>query len=450
MTGPELHTLAQVFTERLLNSAAEGMIVAGVAGLLLRLAGRQSASTRFAIWFSTLLAIVALPFFSGFAHSPVSAAHLQGGITLSSSWAFYLFAAWACIAGLLLIRLCVGLWRLRQFRDHCSDVNLAGLNPAAAEVLRDFGARNRVKLCVSSEVAAPSVIGFLRPAIIFPCWLLPQLSPEELKVILPHELAHLRRGDPWTNLAQKIVTALFFFHPAVWWIDNRLTLEREMACDDVVLAQSANPKAYASFLISFAEKLQNARGLQLAQALVTRMHQMSLRVAQILDAERPRHSGFWKPVLRLSTVLLLLVVGTAPFVPQFVAVRNQPQPQSQQDQTAKEEAQSVSPTENANSTIAAPVVLSPTFAKKIRAIPAVFTPRAAAIPLRRARVPGKALTMRAKAVPAKPPVPEETFFIVQTTQYDSSGPRVWTLCIWTVKGGTLAAKPLESAIFLSI
>ena len=63
MTAPELHTLAQVFTERLLNSAAEGMIVAGVAGLLLRLAGRQSASTRFAIWFSTLLAIVALPFF---------------------------------------------------------------------------------------------------------------------------------------------------------------------------------------------------------------------------------------------------------------------------------------------------------------------------------------------------------------------------------------------------
>ena len=178
-----------------------------------------------------------------------------------------------------------------------------------------------MKLCVSSEVAAPSVIGFLRPAIIFPCWLLPQLSPEELKVILPHELAHLRRGDPWTNLAQKIVTALFFFHPAVWWIDNRLTLEREMACDDVVLAQSASPKAYASFLISFAEKLQNARGLQLAQALVTRMHQMSLRVAQILDAERPRHSGFWKPVLRLSTGLLLLVFGTAPYVPQFVAVQ---------------------------------------------------------------------------------------------------------------------------------
>jgi hypothetical protein len=65
-------------------------------------------------------------------------------------------------------------------------------------------------------------------------------------------------------------------------------------------------------------------------------------------------------------------------------------------------------------------------------------------------VPGKALAMRAKAVPAKPSVPEETFFIVQTTQYDSTGPGVWTLCIWKVNGGTLAAKPLESAIVLRI
>ena len=61
-------------------------------------------------------------------------------------------------------------------------------------------------------------------------------------------------------------------------IVNRLTLEREMACDDIVLAQTASPRAYASSLISFVEKLQNARGLALAQALVSRMRHMSLRV----------------------------------------------------------------------------------------------------------------------------------------------------------------------------
>src|SRR5208282_4759507 len=107
-------------------------------------------------------------------------------------------------------------------------------------------------------------------------WLLPQLSAEEIRIILLHEFAHLRRWDDWTNLVQKIVKAIFFFHPAVWWIENRLTIEREMACDDAVVAQTSSPRAYASSLISFAEKLHSARTLALAQFLVSRMRQMSV------------------------------------------------------------------------------------------------------------------------------------------------------------------------------
>jgi hypothetical protein len=91
-----------------------------------------------------------------------------------------------------------------------------------------------------------------------------------------------------------------------------------MACDDMVLAQTASPRAYASFLISFAEKLQNARGLALAQALVSRMRQMSLRVAQILDSKTARTtprfgSRFWawaRACLRSSLVLLLTHRGS--------------------------------------------------------------------------------------------------------------------------------------------
>jgi len=255
MTVPDLQTLAQVFTGRLLNTAAEGVVLAGLVWVLLRLIGRRNSGTRFAIWFSALLAIVALPFFagSGFVASPsraLPAANLHGEIILSSSWAFYLFAAWGVVAGLLLLRLCVGLWRVHQIRRNCSEADISSLGPAIAETFRDFGSRRRVKLYVSSEVAVPAAIGFFQPSIVFPAWLLPQLAPEEVKVILLHELAHLRRWDDWTNLAQKIVKAVFFFHPAVWWIENRLTLEREMACDDVVLAQTASPRAYVSSLIS--------------------------------------------------------------------------------------------------------------------------------------------------------------------------------------------------------
>ena len=93
-----------------------------------------------------------------------------------------------------------------------------------------------------------------------------ELSTAELNSILIHELAHLRRWDDWTNLGQQILKALLFFHPAVWWIESKLALEREMACDDAVLAKTANPRGYAQCLISVAEKSFARRGLALAQA----------------------------------------------------------------------------------------------------------------------------------------------------------------------------------------
>src|SRR5260370_738296 len=233
-----------------------------------------------------------------------------------------MFVAWGVGAGLFLLRLGVGLWRVRGLLRNCSNVDLASIDPAIAAILRDLGSRRRVKLCASNEVAVPTAIGFFRPAIVFPAWLLPQLSAGEVKVILLHELAHLHRLDDWTNLFQKIVKAVFFFHPAVWWVEDRLTLEREMACDDMVLAQTS-PRDYASSLISFAEKLHSARGLTLAQALVSRMRHMSLRVTQILDAKRPSRTGLWQPVLGVTAGMLALVFTAAPYAPRFVAFQDQ-------------------------------------------------------------------------------------------------------------------------------
>src|SRR5260370_42459401 len=99
-------------------------------------------------------------------------------------------------------------------------------------------------------------------------------------------MAHLRRWDDWSNLTQKIVKAIFFFHPAVWWIERCLALEREMACDDLVVAHTANPGAYAASLVSLAEKVwaqkvPGGRALHLAQAVLRRGRQTSRLLAQI-------------------------------------------------------------------------------------------------------------------------------------------------------------------------
>jgi hypothetical protein len=158
-----------------------------------------------------------------------------------------------------------------------------------------------VSLCTSDRVQVPAAIGLVDPVVVIPTWMMDEVSSDELKQILLHELAHLRRRDDWTNLAQQVVKALFFFHPAVWWIEKKISLEREMACDDAVIAETARPRAYAECLQRMAEKTLVRRTLALAQAAFGRVRQTSMRVARILDASRPREKAqLWKAAVPLA------------------------------------------------------------------------------------------------------------------------------------------------------
>jgi Zn-dependent protease with chaperone function len=457
MTALQLQALAQVFAERVLNTAVPGMVLAGMVWILLRIAGRQNSGTRFAIWFSTLLAVVALPFLSGLgfggAHTlafPSAKQHRE--IILSSSWAYYLFAAWGAGAGLSLLGLSGGLWRVRQIRRRCVEVDLPTLDAEIGGILRGFKSRRTLKLCASSDVASPAAIGFFQPAIVFPAGLLSQLSVEEIKVILLHELAHLRRWDDWTNLGQKIVKALFFFHPAVWWIENRLTLEREMACDDIVLAHTTSPRAYASSLISFAEKLRYARGLALAQSLLSRVCQMSLRVTHILDARRPNRKGLGLPFLGVSAGLLALVLGAVPYAPRVVAFQSPSSTRRAQQvqlaqQAAKNEAAAGAADAARNGTVAANLAAD---LAQPRPTLAAFNPRTSVAPLRlKTMSPRRPLLMRARAERKDIPL-QETFVILQTSRYDASGSQVWTLCVWKIGGESRGEQQWESALVLSL
>lgn len=455
---PELQDLAPVFVERLLNTAAEGVVFAGFIRLLLCVIRRQNSRTRFVIWFCTLLAIVALPFLAG---SSFMAPHLRalppayarGQIMISSSWAFFLFVAWAVGSGFFLLRLSIGLWHVRRYRRNCSDLDPVSLHPEIARILRDFGSRRRVNLSLSNTAAVPAAIGFFQPAIVFPAWLLPRLSTEEIKLILLHELAHLRRWDDWTNVAQKIVKAVLFFHPAVWWIEHRLTLEREMACDDMVLAQAASPRAYASSLISFAEKLQGGRALALAQTLVGRMRQMSPRLVQILDEKQPRSTRLSRPVLGLSASVLAIVLGAVPYTPQIVAFRPQPAlSPARQVQMAQGTLNAADQSAKGAMTrsIEVPVALHPRFAARRRTISAAaFRPPPTMIPLHLKAAPQRPLAaMQAKASQHDFSV-QETIVILRTTQYDPSGPGIWTLCVWRIGGNNVDGRRWESDIFVS-
>ena len=103
------------------------------------------------------------------------------------------------------------------------------------------------------QVAAPVVFGVLRPIILLPPCLMAGCNVDQLEALLAHELSHIRRWDLLANLAQRVVEALLFFHPAVWYVSRRISIEREHACDDLVISTGWGPLDYCQALIGLAE-----------------------------------------------------------------------------------------------------------------------------------------------------------------------------------------------------
>jgi beta-lactamase regulating signal transducer with metallopeptidase domain len=445
--GLGLHgqALAQIFAERMLNSVVEGVAIALFGWIVLRALGRQSmgrqnASTRFAVRFLALVAVAGLPLFENItATSPASVA---GGshfaLHLPASWAFNMFVVWALVAAGGLVRIVFGLWQVHKLRQGCTVIPPTSLDASLRNTLEEFGCPRRVTLCTSTQVRVPTAIGFVKPAVIFPAWALKELSPLELNAVLLHELAHLRRWDDWTNLAQRILRALFFFHPAVWWIGRGLAIEREMACDDFVLAATSNPRAYAQCLVSVAEKTFLRRGLALAQAVVGRIQHTAERVSRILEADRLGASRIrikiWKPALALVAAFSAVCLISLPRAPKLVAFE-----QSLPSQSATFKA--------------APVLADDSAGAEAKVIPAAFhipvssaaqpSPTQSVSP--RPRNNGNNSSHRVvKLGPAAPQVlrtsaagsgnnsagMESVVLVLQTGQLDDSGQMVWNIQVW--------------------
>ncbi len=353
MNWLSVQTVAQISVERILHALPEGFLIALFAWALLRVLRRQNSGTRFAVWFLALLTVAALPVLGGVGDGRGLAAGMSLGmksgmasvnswgslrpaITIPGRWALFVFSAWALGACVAMMRLAAGLWRLRRLRRSCTPIVAADLDPAVRKTVEAIGASgsvisnsisNLITIATSECVRVPAAIGFWKRTIVLPAWTLRELPAQDLNVILLHEFAHLRRWDDWTNLIQKIVRALFFFHPAVWWIEKRISVEREMACDDAVLAETANPHGYATCLVSLLEKSLAHRLAQrltdkrwsMAQAAVHRAREASLRLAQILDKNRPAAIRVWKPALGMVGAFSVACLMALPLAPQFVA-----------------------------------------------------------------------------------------------------------------------------------
>ena len=317
-----LQYLTRIASATLLNGIAWGVGLALFAHIVFRLVRGHSSSTRFVVWYSVLFLIVLLPFFDFAVVRGTS--NPAAEITIPATWAFYFFSGWVLLAAIGLLRVAAGLWQIQKLRRTAMPLANPELAALLQKTAQKFSNRRPVKILSSEEVSVPTALGFFRPTVLIPNWAVKELPASDLNALVLHELAHLRRWDDWSNLLQKIVGAILFFHPAVWWIENRLALEREMACDDLVLAATGNPRAYAQCLVNIAERSLLRRSLAMAHAAVGRLRQTSLRVSQILNSRRCIATAVWKPSLVVVMAGALATVAGVQHLPRLVAFSTQP------------------------------------------------------------------------------------------------------------------------------
>jgi TonB family protein len=199
---------------------------------------------------------------------------------------------------------------LRSRRVSCGRIAGAHIGEDAAlvaltrEIAAAQGVRRPIALLSNDRTRLLVTWGYFRPRVMFPA-AAARWSEERLRVVISHELAHVRRGDWGTQLAAEILRALFWFNPLVWYVCRRLRAESELACDDEVLNGGVNGADYAAHLLELARVLNSPRHAWLAAPAMARPSSLEGRVSAMLNAHLNR-----RPVTRsVRTVTCALVLG---------------------------------------------------------------------------------------------------------------------------------------------
>jgi beta-lactamase regulating signal transducer with metallopeptidase domain len=211
--------------------------------------------------------------------------------------------AWFLGVVLLSLRTAGGLFLIERMRR-------GEIKPVARELYekclalqRKMGLERMIRYCECLRLDAPAVLGWFRPVVLLPARALTGLSEEQIEAVIAHELAHIRRLDCFVNLFQIGVETLLFYHPAVWWVSQRIRTERENCCDDEAIAVCGNAVNYARAL-TLMEEWRATPSLMMA----ANRGPLSRRVVRLLGLEGPagrlRVAGLAAGVACLAGALL--------------------------------------------------------------------------------------------------------------------------------------------------
>lgn len=207
------------------------------------------------------------------------------------SWLNALPVVWAIGFSLLVLRLIAARWMLwnterqatvlasaRRSAQTTDDSIALALDAACLQL----GIARPVTLLLHPEKTIPVVWGIFRYRLLLPAaarlW-----SGEQLRSVLLHELAHIKRHDTMAQLLTQIACALHWFNPLAWYAAWRLGVERERACDDLVLASGVRPSAYAGHLLDVVTELSPARWTNSCGLAMARKSSFEGRLAAVLS-----------------------------------------------------------------------------------------------------------------------------------------------------------------------
>ncbi len=308
----------------------QGACVALALAISLRAARRMSARARYAMACAGLGMIVVCPVLTWVSQTQAISAPSSGRnartaslltraigtsselpiaheLSAAISWINFhmgaLLLVWLLGAGFMLLRILRSMVAVRRIQDFAKD----GISKQSERRVHELA--NRLKLssspCVksSSQIAAPVVAGWLKPAILLPGSLMEVLSEPQKEAILVHELVHIQRRDVLVNLLQTVIEAVLFYQPAVWWISREIRREREHCCDDCAVRTSGSAIEYAKALVVLEER----RGMaELKFSMGLHGGDLSMRIKRLVEPAEPARA-----VRRLSAALAVLGASTA-------------------------------------------------------------------------------------------------------------------------------------------
>jgi beta-lactamase regulating signal transducer with metallopeptidase domain len=298
--------------DAVLNWLWQGCVIAVATAALLRWLPGARAQTRYVVCWAALAAIVIVPLLpfvgpTAASRAPIDALPTSSSyVVMPASWwtsntvALLICATWLIVYGARLVSAMVALRRTkRRCRVFPSQVE------SRLAHWTDVKGRGRLaRLVLSNRVRAAAVLGAGRcPTIAVAPTLVRHLAADDLDRVIIHEWAHVQRHDDVAHVVQLAIRAIVGWHPAVWWLDRRLHIEREMACDEATVALTGSPKRYAACLAKLASLPQSrAKALPALGALSSPA--LTGRIARILSPREPASPLWYRSIAIIGVVML--------------------------------------------------------------------------------------------------------------------------------------------------